>query len=108
MKKLILSLIVAAFALATAVQADDAQQCPFAKAAAEKKSCCADQAKPAAGQKSCCADEAKTVADQKTCGAGQAKSGCQAQAKKTCCAESAKAKVAKKALSPKAAELAKK
>ena len=58
MKTLILSLTVAAFALAAAAQAGDPQECPFAKAAADKKSCCADQAKTT-GDKKTCADAAK-------------------------------------------------
>jgi hypothetical protein len=94
MKKLILSLTVAAFALATAAQAGDPQECPFAKAAADKKACCADQA--------------KTAGDKKACASEQANAGCPALAKKSCCASAAKVKTVKKAVSPKGAELARK
>ena len=79
MKKLILSLTLAAFALSPTLFAGDAQQCPMAKAAGDKKACCAAQVK-----------------------AGT----CPNQAKKACCQKGAQAKAAKKAMSPKGAELA--
>lgn len=94
MKKLILSLTLAAFAFApAALLAGDAPSCPAAKAAGDKKACCADQAK------TCPTAQNASLSYQANSG--------QARAKKACCPNAAKAKAAKKAVSPKGAELAK-
>jgi hypothetical protein len=95
MKKLILLLTLTAFALSPAVFAGDAQQCPFAKSAGDKKACCAAQAKAgdcaAQAKAGACPNQANKVSCQK---GAQADSRCNSQG---CTA---------KALSPKGAELA--